>query len=83
MPSTTTSNGRPGSATARLAPIHAHTSATRAGFPDASPSGAWTTTPSQRSARCIERACGQAPTGQTGIRGRWAAPGRSVIGGKR
>ena len=36
-----------------------------------------------RFVRRIERSCGQAPTTQMGIRGRWTGGGWNVIGPKR
>ena len=50
---------------------------------DPSAAVTWTTQPSQRAARRIDRSCGHAPTTQTGIRGRWTGTGRKVIGPKR
>ena len=84
VPSTTMSNGPVRPSRARV-PASQPTISVSTSGPAGPPSGpaAWTTTPSQRAARRIDRACGHAPTTQTGIRGRWTGVGRKVIGPNR
>ena len=77
VPSTTMSNGpvRPARRTLAAQPADdLGQDLGAAGLPVRRPS-AWTTIPSQRAARRIERACGHAPTTQMGIRGRWTGVG--------